>query len=185
MPRTKLPKSPRRTEKLEASRAGRQSVRKTITGREIVEALAPQGRLLERMLRPGADGKSWLIVLGKGTRGEGVVIDYPSFRRAYKRLMKGERPPLLPRQRGAAPAIFIKQGRPTAAGSALLRAWPFLQDADKIIFNGRKRTFTVQWNDGSFGMFEVLQRAGKHRLKDVTYDVAGLELLDSLPSLND
>ena len=181
MPLTKSPKSPRRAEKPEAVRAARKSVRKTITGREIVEALAPQGRLLERMLRPGAGGTSWLVVVGKATRAEDAVIDYASFRQAYKRLMKGERPPLLPQQRDAATAILTKQGRPTAAAAALLKAWPFLKDADKIIFNGRKRTFTVHWNDGSFGMFKVVQRARKISLKDVTYDAAGLRFLDSLP----
>ncbi len=184
MPRTKSPKSLRRAEKPEAARAARKSVRKTITGREIVEALAPQGRLLERMLCPGADGTSWLVVVGKATRAEDAVIDYASFRRAYQRLMMGERPPPLPRQRGAAPAILGNDGRPTEAGSALLKAWRFLQDADKIVFHGPKRIFTVHWQDGSFRMFKVVGQAGKSRLVDITYGAAGLRLLDFLPAMD-
>jgi hypothetical protein len=184
MPRTKSPKSPRRAEKREAVRVARKSARKTITGREIVEALAPQGRLLERMLCPGADGKSWLVVVGKATRAEDAVIDYASFRRAYQRLMMGERPPPLPRQRGATPAILGKHGRPTEAGSALLKAWRFLQDADKIVLNGRKSTFTVHWEDGSFRMFKVVGQAGESRLVDITYSAAGLRFLDSLPTVD-
>jgi hypothetical protein len=137
------------------------------------------------MLRPGADGKSWLVVVGKATRAEDAVIDYASFRRAYQRLMMGERPPPLPRQRGATPAILGKHGRPTEAGSALLKAWRFLQDADKIVLNGRKSTFTVHWEDGSFRMFKVVEQAGKSRLVDITYGVPGLRFLDSLPALDE
>lgn len=166
----------------------RAALKKTITGQEIIDALSPQNALLERMLRPGPDGKSWLVVIGPKTAKNigALTIDYPSFRRAYKRLCKGERPPSPPQQREAAPALFNAEGSPTAAGSAFLEALDNLRGVERVSVSKDARFFTVVWKDGSFRMLKVVRRSGKKaQWKDVTYNLEGLGLMDSLPTLEE
>jgi hypothetical protein len=187
MPRTKSANSSKHPKKPRAAHSTRKPVRTTIMGQEIVDALSPQNQLLERMLHPDSEGKSWLVAVGPkaAKTAASLTIDYPSFRRAYRRLCKGERPRPLPKQRDTAPALFNSSGLPTAEGSALAKALENLQGVERISISEDARLFSVVWKDGSFRMLKLVRRSkGKSRLVDITYNAEGLRLMDSLPPID-
>jgi hypothetical protein len=145
----------------------------------------PAGQTLGKDASPGSRRQKLACRRGQGNTGRGRGHRLPFIPSGLPKTDDGRKASAVATAAGAAPAILGKQGRPTVAGSALLKAWRFLQDADKIIFNGRKRTFTVHLKDGSFRMFQVVGQAGKSRLVDITYGAAGLRLLNSLPAVDE
>jgi hypothetical protein len=122
----------------------------TITEQQIFEVIGPPKSLIKRMLRKPRKGAAWLKIVAtpKGGSEDGCLVDYESFRRAYRRLMNGERPPRLPGKRPFSRPLTSKGGHPTAAGRAVLKLMTAVPYLKEITFIPRRKSLLVVWADG-------------------------------------
>jgi len=156
----------------------------TITEQQIFEVIGPPKSLIKRMLRKPRKGAAWLKIVAKPKGGseDGCLVDYESFRRAYRRLMNGERPPPLTGKRPFSRSLTSKEGLPTATGRAVLRLMTAIPDLKEVIFMPRRKSFLVVWADGKKELYKVIRSktGGSARLRDDNYDPRCLALLDQI-----
>lgn len=156
----------------------------TITEQQIFEVIGPPKSLIKRMLRKPRKGAAWLKIVAKSKGGSesGCRVDYESFRRAYRRLMHGERPPPLPGKRPFSQSLTSKKGLPTAAGHALLRLMTTTPHLEEIKFMPRRKSLLVVWADGKKELYKLIRSktGGNSRLLDDSHDSRCLALLDQI-----
>lgn len=140
---------------------------------------------MKRLLNADAEGGAWLAVVGQAAAGgeKGRLIDYESFRKAYKRLITGERPPPLRGECQTAEFLVSKDGAPTTTGSALLRALELLPRlSQSIIITPGRKSIVARWPDGTQEIYKAVRTRhdGKWRLVSKTYEPAVLACLDMI-----
>jgi len=150
--------------------------------------IGPPKSLIKRMLRKPRKGAAWLKVVAKAEKGseDGCLVEYESFRRAYRRLMDGERPPPLPGKRTGATPLASASGLPTAAGRAVLRLMAAIPDLQEIALIPRRKSLVVRWADETRELYKLSRSkdGGKQRLLNDTNDSRCLDLLDEIWSVD-
>jgi len=156
----------------------------TITEQQIFEVIGPPKSLIKRMLRKPRKGEAWLKVVAKAKRGseDGCLVDYASFRRAYRRLMAGERPPPLPGKRPFSRPLTSKGGLPTAVGRAVLKLMTTVPHLKEIAFIPCRRSLFVHWADGTKELYSLSRSKDERhrRLRCKNYEARCLNLLDQI-----
>jgi hypothetical protein len=170
--------------KLKVPGEGKSKFNPTITEQQIFEVIGPPKSLIKRMLRKPRKGAAWLKIVRKAEKDseEGCLVDYESFRRAYKRLMAGEKPPPLPGKRTGATPLASASGLPTAAGRAILRLISTIPDLREITLISRRKSLVVRWADETRELYKLSRSKDgvKQRLLNDTYDPRCLDLLDQI-----
>ena len=156
----------------------------TITEQQIFEVIGPPRTLIKRMLHKPRKGAPWLKVITKAKLGseDGCLVDYESFRSAYRRLMNGERPPPLPGNRPFSRPLTSKGGLPTAAGRAVLNLMKTAPHLKEITFLPRRRSLIAHWTDGTKEYYTLSRSKDKRHqhLLNKNYQARCLDLLDQI-----
>jgi len=156
----------------------------TITEQQIFEVIGPPKSLIKRMLRKPRQGTAWLKVVAKAQKGseDGCLVEYESFRRAYKRLMAGEKPPPIPGNRNGSTPLASPSGLPTAAGRAILRLMATIPDLHEVVFIPARKSLVVRWADETRELYKLSRSKDgvEQRLLNDTYDPRCLDLLDQI-----
>lgn len=174
--------------KLKVPGEGKSKFNPTITEQQIFEVIGPPKSLIKRMLRKPRKGAAWLKVVAKAKKGseDGCLVEYESFRRAYKRLMAGEKPQPLPGNRTGSTSLASTNGLPTAAGRAILRLMAAIPDLQEIALLPRRKSLVVRWADDTKEVYQLSpsKEGRKKRLLNDTHDPRCLDLLDQIWSAN-
>jgi len=156
----------------------------TITEQQIFEVIGPPKSMIKRMLHKPRKGAAWLKVVAKANRGseDGCLVDYESFRRAYRRLMNGERPPSLPGKCLFSRPLTSKSTLPTAAGRAGLKLMTAAPHLKEITFIPHRRSLIVHWADGTKELYSLSRSKDERhrRLRCKNYEARCLNLLDQI-----
>jgi hypothetical protein len=140
--------------------------------------------LIKRMLHKPRKGVAWLKVIAKAKRGseDSCLVDYESFRRAYRRLMNGERPPPLPGKRPFSRPLTSKGGLPTAAGRTILKLMTTAPHLKEITFIPRRRSLIVHWAYGTKELYSLSRSKDERhrRLISKNYEASCLAFLDQI-----
>jgi hypothetical protein len=175
--------------KLKVPRERKPKFNPTITEQQIFKVIGPPKSLIKRMLRKPRKDAAWLKVVAKAEKGseDGCLVEYESFRRAYRRLMDGERPPPLSGKRTGATPIASASGQPTAAGRAILRLVAAIPNLREIALFPRRKSLVVRWADDTKKVYKLSpsKEGGKKRLLNDTYDPRCLDLLDQIWSVEE
>jgi hypothetical protein len=174
--------------KLKVPRERKSKFNPTITEQQIFEVIGPPKSLIKRMLRKPRQGAAWLKVVAKAQKGseDGCLVKYESFRRAYKRLMAGEKPPPIPGNRNGSTPLASPSGLPTAAGRAILRLMAAIPDLHEVVFIPARKSLVVRWADETRELYKLSRSKDgvKQRLLNDTYDPRCLDLLDQIWSVD-
>ena len=156
-----------------------------------IELLDGQATLVQRMLAATRAGDPWLTLVGNVSgKGNSTKIDLSSAMDAYRRILAGEQPPLMPSERNKRAGIKKIQlnnfGEPDSVGRKFLQILDLLPPGTaKATFDTKSKTFTVDWADKDFQAFRMSSARGERRkLCKVTFKKPG-EAQPSAPEKDD
>ena len=180
-------KAPKPQTKRATAAAGRTELRfkPTISERELYGILGPGNPLVKRLLNADSAERAWLDVVEEAEAGgeDGRIVDYRSFRRAYRRLIKGERPPPLPGGIKVPELLLGQSGAPAEVAAAVLRLMTLLPRlGQEVSISVGTKSFVVHWSDGTTEIYKAVRnrRGGKKGLALKTYEAVTLSLVDKL-----